>query len=120
MKRWFGIALTAAICVAAALLALLSQPAQTPRAGERLIAASEGLDEITIDAVFDPDSQTLSVSQAFSLYNRTGATQSELACAPMPPRFATRSTRRPPPRNSTAYAIQTVFPRAGLRLHPRV
>jgi hypothetical protein len=78
MKRWLWIAAAAAVCVAAALIALLSQPARTPQAGERLIAASEGLDKITIDAAFDPDSQTLTVSQTFSLYNRTGVTRSEL------------------------------------------
>jgi len=77
MKRWMWIVI-AAVCAAVLLIVLLTLPEQTPQAGEILLAAAEGLDEITINAVFDPDDQTLSVSQTFVLINRTGVNQTEL------------------------------------------
>lgn len=73
---WIGIAALA--CAAAALGFFLPRPAQTPQAGEALLAASRELDEITIDAAFDPVARTLAVSQTFTLTNRTGETQPEL------------------------------------------
>jgi len=80
MKRWFLFAAAAALC-SVGLVAILMNTipsAQTPQAGDALLAAAEGLDEIVIDAVFDPDSQTLAVSQTFTLKNRTGSPQPEL------------------------------------------
>ena len=57
---------------------LLSRPVLTPQAGERLLEAARELDEIDIQATFDPDNQTLRVSQTLTLTNRTGKDQEEL------------------------------------------
>lgn len=77
MKRWLWIAL-AVLAGAAVLVLLFSLPAQAPQAGETLLAAAEGLDEITIRASFDPDAQTLQVKQTFTLTNRTGTAQRDV------------------------------------------
>ena len=78
MKRSRWMITPAVACVAVILLALLLPNTEIPQAGERLLAAAEGLDEITIDAVLDPDQQTMRVSQTFVLTNRTGEDQPEL------------------------------------------
>ena len=78
MRKRLWVALAAAACVFAALIVLLCLPARTPQAGDRLLAAAEELDTITIDAAFNPGSQSLSVSQTFTLQNRTGEDQTEL------------------------------------------
>ncbi len=78
MKRWRWMVIPAAACAAVLLLALFLPNTETPQAGERLLAAAEGLDGIAIDAAFDPDGQTLQVSQTLTLTNRTGEMQSEL------------------------------------------
>lgn len=51
------------------------EAASLPAPGEALLAAAAGLDEIRIDAVFDPDAARLTVTQAMSLTNRTGQIQ---------------------------------------------
>lgn len=43
-----------------------------------VIEAAEGLDEITVDAVFDPQARTLTVEQRMTLYNRTGETLTQV------------------------------------------
>ena len=81
-RRRRNILLLAAACLLAAAgaawaLAALVTPAATlswPPAGARLSQAAQGLDEISLDAVFDPVTNTLSVTQTFRLTNRTGAT----------------------------------------------
>ena len=80
MKRWLVIAAIAAMCTVGLIAFVLnaSSPLQAPQASETLLAAAQGLDEITIDAAFDPDTQTLEVTQDFTLYNRTGSPQTEL------------------------------------------
>ena len=77
MKRWFWGLIPAAV-VAALWIVLLSRPVPTPQAGERLLEAARELDEIDIQATFDPDNQTLRVSQTLTLTNRTGKDQEEL------------------------------------------
>ncbi len=77
MKRWLVALAIAVVCVIA-LLVFLLRPAGSPQASEALLAAAQGLDTITIDAVFNPNQQTVSVSQAFMLQNRTAETQTEL------------------------------------------
>lgn len=57
--------LTALLCSCA------SGPALPP-AGETLLKAAEGLDDIIIDAAFDPEERTLRVRQQMTLTNRTG------------------------------------------------
>ena len=80
MKRWILVVVIAVLCIAGLLVFLMHPfvPLETPQASAALLSAAEGLDEITIDAAFDPDAQTLSVSQTFTLYNRTGSPQTEL------------------------------------------
>ncbi len=80
MKRWMIVVLIAVLCAAGLLVFLLRPfaPLETPQAGDTLLSAAEGLDEIVIDAVFDPNTQTLSVSQTFTLQNRTGSPLTEL------------------------------------------
>lgn len=78
MKRWIWAVGAAGIGICALLAVLLLPSAQMPKAGETLMAAAEGLDTIEIDAAFDPDAQTLAVSQTFTLQNRTGRDQTEL------------------------------------------
>lgn len=77
MKRWFLAAAAAALCLVA-LIAFWPAPVRPPQAGERLLAAADGLDEIFIDAAYDPASRTLEVSQTFTLKNRTDKEQEEL------------------------------------------
>ncbi len=43
-----------------------------------VIEAAEGLDEITVDAVFDPQARTLTAEQRMTLYNRTGETLTQV------------------------------------------
>jgi hypothetical protein len=78
MKRWIWVTGAAAIGIAVLLIILLLPSAQAPQVGEMLLAAADGLDSIAIDATFDPDTQTLAVSQTFTLQNRTGQDQTEL------------------------------------------
>lgn len=78
MKRWRWTVVPAVACAAVILLALLLPNTETPQAGERLLAAAEGLDRIVINAAFDPDRQTLQISQTMTLTNRTGEDQPEL------------------------------------------
>ncbi len=78
MKRWLSAGLAAAVCLLAVLTVLLSREEQTPLAAVQLLAAAQGLDEITIDASFDPELNLLAVMQTFTLTNRTGADQAEL------------------------------------------
>lgn len=63
----------AALCLllTAVLCSCASAPALPP-ADETLLEASEGLDEIFIDAAFDPEENTLRVRQRLTLTNRTG------------------------------------------------
>jgi hypothetical protein len=80
MKSRMILVLIAVLCAAGALLMILRPfaPLQTPEPSEALTAAAQGLDDITIHATFDPDAKTLSVSQTFTLTNRTGSPQTEL------------------------------------------
>lgn len=80
MKRWILAALIAVLGIAGLFILLLRPfaPLQAPRASAQLLSAAEGLDAVVIDAMFDPDARTLSVSQTFTLTNRTGSPQAEL------------------------------------------
>ncbi|MBE0600846.1 MAG: hypothetical protein IH607_03600, partial [Firmicutes bacterium] len=80
MKRWMMAAALIVVCAAGALMIVLqpSAPLKTPQAGETLLSAAQGLDEIVIDAVFDPAAQTLTVAQTFTLQNSTGSPQAAL------------------------------------------
>ncbi len=80
-KRRWHMGLAAALLVLAAAVAagvLLARPREALTAdppGETLLAASRGLDEVAIDAAFDPSARTVSVSQTMTLTNRTGTAQ---------------------------------------------
>ncbi len=75
-RAWIGLAV-AALSVAALALWLWPNPAplSPPTPGTALLAAAQGLDEITIDAAFDPLAHTLTVQQTLTLVNRTGVAQ---------------------------------------------
>ncbi len=92
--RWWAVA--AVVCTGLILLLVLSQRPQgeltAPAPGETLLAAAEGLDEITIDAVFDPVSRTLETQQTLTLQNRTGATQRMIVFRTYPNAFLSEDT----------------------------
>ena len=67
--------LIASVAIAVLLLTHPQTELAAPAAGETLRNAAQGLDEIQIDATFDPLSSTLAVQQTLALRNRTGATQ---------------------------------------------
>ncbi len=60
--------------------------------GSALEAASQGLDEIAIDAAFHPVSRTVDVTQVCTLKNRTGVTQRVLVLRTYPNAFNSEDT----------------------------
>lgn len=78
-KRVLLLALVAALGITLGLTLMLSNRAgpelTAPAPGEALRHASQGLDDVTINAVFDPVQRTLEVEQTLNLINRTGVTQ---------------------------------------------
>ena len=121
MKRWMWIAAAALGIVALAVfLPGVFSSLQTPQAGETLLSAAEGLDEIVIDAVFDPDSRTLAVSQTFTLVNRTGSPQPELILRTYA--AAMRDEEYAPSATEELYDLSYPdgFSAAGLRLHLKI
>lgn len=77
-RRWL-LAAAAIVCAGCAAVLLWPRPAQTPAKppapSAALQKAAQGLDSISIDAVFDPVTRTLAVRQTCALQNRTGAMQ---------------------------------------------
>lgn len=67
-----------ALTAGAALLprALTGASVALPEESAELLAAADGLDEITVDAAFDPARKLLTTVQTLTLRNRTGQTQS--------------------------------------------
>lgn len=67
-----------ALAAGAALLprALTDASAALPEESAELLAAADGLDEITVDAAFDPARKLLTAVQTLTLRNRTGQPQS--------------------------------------------
>ncbi|NCB04566.1 MAG: M1 family peptidase, partial [Clostridia bacterium] len=59
---------------------------------ERLLAASQGLDEIIIDATLQPEAASLSVTQTLTLTNREPAALTELALRLYPNAFRSEET----------------------------
>ena len=83
-KAWLYAALIVLMMLlAGAGLALLLVPGLSgrtmlPEPDAELLAAAEGLDQIRIDAVLDPDGRTLTFTQEMTLTNRTGQDQSAI------------------------------------------
>ena len=79
---WVAMAVVLVMLLAAALVITLLMNRQdaahlpAPRASESLVADSTGMDDITVDAVFNPDDMTLTATQTMRLENRTGQDQS--------------------------------------------
>lgn len=71
MKKKVIIAAALLLACAAAVLSL-NRPLQMDAPSEALLKASEGLDEIVIEASLDADERTLTVHQTLRLQNRTG------------------------------------------------
>ena len=94
-RRWLaaGAVLLAALLTVAAVLWLQPKPslvAEPP--GAALLAAADGLDDIQVDAVFDPVNRTLDVRQTFALVNRTGTAQRLLVLRAYPNAFQSEDT----------------------------
>lgn len=80
-RGWLWVAAAAALLATVGGIALRRMPAtplSPPAPGAVLVQASQGLDTVVIDAVFDPGAGTLSVYQEMALTNRTGAPQNRL------------------------------------------
>lgn len=90
-RRVWLIALAVALVAVAAIAALLftrPQAALTANPpGKTLLSAAQGLDDIAIDAVFDPVNRKLQVSQTLTLTNRTGVVQRLLVLRTYPNAF---------------------------------
>lgn len=95
-KRLWRVAIPLLIlCLSAALFALLwphPLAAAPPDATERLLAASQGLDEIIIDATLDPGASSLSVTQTLTLTNRESSAIPELTLRLYPNAFRSEET----------------------------
>lgn len=70
-----GLLIIAALAIWGTKLPFFEPAGQLPPTGDIVLAASQGLDEICVDAVFDPDSRQLTGTQTLTLTNRTGQTQ---------------------------------------------
>lgn len=79
-KRLWAFGAAGVALLAAATLWLALRPSVAlPEAGEKLLDASRGLDEIVVEASLDPDTRMLTVSQTLTLQNRTGQPQETVA-----------------------------------------
>lgn len=78
-KAWlYAILISAGMILAGVLVwrvvAAPSAQVALPEENDALLLASEDMDSITIDAVFDPDARSLTATQTMTLRNRTGQT----------------------------------------------
>ena len=77
---WASIIVAVMIAVPALIVAFTRvewpQKAYLPEERAGTLEAAEGLDEIVIDAVFDPEARQLTATQVMTLSNRTGQAQS--------------------------------------------
>lgn len=90
-KRW-ALAAAAVLMVCAVFWMLSGKSPELPAPSAALVRASEGLDEIVIDAKFDPDGRTLSVRQTMRLLNRTGQDQNAAVLRTWPNAFQNMDT----------------------------
>lgn len=92
VRLWLAVALALAAAVLAGLL-LWPPKAMLPGApSEALLAAAEGLDQITLDVTLDPQTRMMQVSQRMTLTNRTGAAQQNLTLRAYANAFASEDT----------------------------
>lgn len=81
-RAWLWAGLIVAVILIAAALAVALPRIQWPRRAflpddrSETLAAAEGLDEIVVDAVFDPEARQITATQTLMLSNRTGQPQS--------------------------------------------
>ena len=77
-RAWLWAAVIVAVMLFAAALLRIRWPQRTylPDDLPETLAASEGLDEIMIDASFDPEARQMTATQTLTLRNRTGQAQS--------------------------------------------
>ena len=95
-RSWrIGIIAGALVAVTALVWILLPRPQATlspDPPGAALMAASQGLDTITIDAAFHPVSRSVDVTQVCVLQNRTGVTQRLAVLRAYPNAFSSEDT----------------------------
>ncbi|MCE5344208.1 MAG: M1 family metallopeptidase [Eubacteriales bacterium] len=92
---WIAGVIVLAAVTAFAIYFLTQSPREALSAlppGETLTAASQGLDTVDIDAVFDPMRRTMDVRQTLTLVNRTGAEQKVLLLRTYPNAFQSEDT----------------------------
>ena len=84
-KAWlYAVLIVAAMLALGALALWLTQGVRReektflPPESDALLTAAESLDEISVDAVFDPEAGTLAARQIMSLVNRSGQTLQEI------------------------------------------
>ena len=86
---------TALALVVLAAVAYLLWPRTQPLPDEptaQLLAAAQGLDDVAVDAVFDPAKRTVQVTQRMTLTNRTGKAQELLVLRAYANAFASEDT----------------------------
>lgn len=89
--KWLSLMLLTVIVAAGAVLFSFGSPEAIP-AGEELWAAAQGLDEISLDAVFVPEHHQLRVEQTLRIKNRTGAALDEAVLRTYANAFASQET----------------------------
>lgn len=77
---------------AAWLCGAFGPDAVRPQPSQQLLQAAQGLDETSIDAVFDPQERTVTVTQRMTLVNRTGTVQPHAVLRAWPNAFQTIDT----------------------------
>ena len=93
MRRGKFLIAAAAILLACVIFWMVSGTSpELPAMSSELGQASEGLDEIVIDAKFDPEERTLSVRQTLRLQNRTGQDQDAAVLRTWPNAFQNMDT----------------------------
>ncbi len=85
--------LAAGLLAVLAALAVVIRPVRTaPAPSDALLQAAQGLDEIHIEAVLDPDAGTLSVNQRMTLHSRVSEGRDTLVLRTWPNAFQRPST----------------------------
>ncbi|HNW87830.1 MAG TPA: M1 family metallopeptidase [Candidatus Limiplasma sp.] len=94
-RLWLAAGALALACLAALCVWRLTAPGETLAAdppGATLLEAAQGLDDIVINADFDPVTRTLQVNQTLALTNRTGVTQRLVVLRTYPNAFQSEDT----------------------------
>ncbi|MCH5286508.1 MAG: M1 family metallopeptidase [Christensenellaceae bacterium] len=112
------VALMMTACAAVILILRVEwpQPIHLPDERPETLAASEGLDEIVIDAVFDPEARLLTATQVMTLRNRTGQDQSAVVLRSWSGAYLLEETSPAASDELYAFCYEDGFNAGGLRL----